>query len=471
MTALGSVAANLRHTALRVVKAHEDNPSKKVDRSSDAPEPAVLKGITKNSSPSIPGQTSGSTNIKDQSFDELDARADSLRSGMNKANTSVAAIDAMSRELTAINNELEIRSLDVLEEHLVGTESEENNFISADELYDYANDGYAPKEVEQAAQFFMDNKFRRDQLSGADQISRRSGNITIGEIHARRLEVNSDVENANVPQNTGTGEYELPTNRDFSTTRLESPQRDQGLFDQQQDAIEESMRTGEEVEFETSDGVIHTILVETNSYRNSANYTVHVDDRTFKVESEIGLEETIEGVASVVEFGSTMDIKEELNPFPDTLKFDKDRRTKQDKDGTKFYVNDLATYSKDHQLTYYKGDENINNAELYYHEIGHGIGRQLDDNTNGTNDSSPAGWPKIDAHEEYYGNLVTEYADKNNKESFAEAFAAYVNAKNHGEDALKDFRAAYPVQAAYIDEEVFGILRPNAPDLDEFPPM
>ncbi len=77
-------------------------------------------------------------------------------------------------------------------------------------------------------------------------------------------------------------------NGDLSISRLESPQRDQALFDSQQDAVEQSLRTGEEVEFENSNGDIIAVKVETLSSGSNGNYTVHVGDQSFSVDSEIG---------------------------------------------------------------------------------------------------------------------------------------------------------------------------------------
>lgn len=357
-------------------------------------------------------------------------------------------------ELNRINNELEHRSLDALENHLVETENTSDNVLTNRDIERLAKDSTAPEEVQQAAQFYLDNPDRFRQL--ATQTGKDSFNVTIGDIHTRQLDVNVNIDHNEAPLIEGDGSYTLPDG-DESVFKSETPQRDQITYRRQQNAIEAAIRTGDEVEFVNSDGQAIPVSVEkVDGPDDSAYYEVTVGDESFSVESEIGIADTISGISNIIEFGSTIGTADGIRQFPDSVRYLKAPKTSSSG------ANRLATYSSDHRLTFNNGNAYIEDAELYFHELGHGIGNDLDGDVEGEPvDASPAGW--ADIHNELAkdpDNFLSDYSNTNDRESFAEAFAAYSVAKSHGEEALQEFREAFPVEAEYLDNNVFGVDNP-----------
>jgi len=390
-------------------------------------------------------------------FNELHAKAESLQASLDGPYHHHDAADKRN-QLDAVNLELEQLSLTVLEEHLLETATDDDKFVSKDELYDLANDGTATDEVQQAAQFFIDNNDLLRKLDVADDhrwFSRVDDKVSLGDIQARQRDVNGNFDTVDEPKLQGDGRYELPDGTAGNiTTSLEAPRRDQAFLDAQQDAIEESIRTGESVEFLNSNGEIIQVRVELDSTGVSSKYKVHVDGHSFELESEIGQVDTIAGVADIVEFGSTMGVPEGIRQYPDSVLFDRDAH----KDNWR------ASYGENHRMTFFEGTDYLQSRERYHHEIAHGIGRDLHDDKEVSKvddedirESSPEDWHAIDDEIGKNNGHVSGYADFNESEGFAEAFAAYMNAKEHGPEALEEFREAYKLQADYIDEYVFGI--------------
>jgi len=236
------------------------------------------------------------------------------------------------------------------------------------------------------------------------------------------------------------------------------------------------MRTGEEVNFINSKGESISIKVIPVNDDANGNYNVTIDGHTVSVSSEIGISSTIAGITNMIEFGSAMGMPEGVRQFPDALVIKKDVGPEvrvKTKDGETVF-NAGARYTSDHQLIFYGSEQWIHDAELYYHEIGHGLGRDINSDLLGRLhralnnsdkpitapssmvDANPYGWQKIHDAAAADNNLVSNYASSSPNESFAEAFAAYIHAKNHGEVALQQFRETFPLQAEYIDKTIFG---------------
>jgi len=268
----------------------------------------------------------------------------------------------------------------------------------------------------------------------------------------------NDIRNRFEPTHSGDGSYTVPKRNNQpinDITQLESPPRGQAVFNVQQDTVEQAMRTGEEVNFINSKGESISIKVIPVNDDANGNYNVTIDGHTVSVSSEIGISSTIAGITNMIEFGSAMGMPEGVRQFPDALVIKKDVGPEvrvKTKDGETVF-NAGARYTSDHQLIFYGSEQWIHDAELYYHEIGHGLGRDINSDLLGRLhralnnsdkpitapssmvDANPYGWQKI--HD-------------------AEAFAAYIHAKNHGEVALQQFRETFPLQAEYIDKTIFG---------------
>lgn len=391
------------------------------------------------------------------STEELHTRADELRSEIVTAGFSEPSAANSHAKLSDVNEELERRSLNALEAHLVETENAEDNILSVRELEDLANDTSLPQETRLAAQFYLDNDKVLDKLDSADVGDEGpDGKFGLRDIHTRQLEINNDIENIDVPTSDTSTTYQLPDGSGNISTNDSLP-RNQAAYDLQQDAIETAIRTGEPVDFVNSEGKTISVTVEAIQDGSAGEFNVKVDGDEFTVTSELGIAETIGGIASIVEFGSALELPQTIRRFPDSVTFDKHYKTEDD---GSLNTNTNATYSSDHNVTYWEGsgDSNFQSTQRYYHELAHGIARDLPD----SDGSLPAGWEAVfndvgkPGGEDYVSGYGTP-ARGGPKEAFAETFAAYMQARDYGSAELQIFRDHFPSQAQYIEEYVLGI--------------
>jgi len=168
----------------------------------------------------------GSETILDLSerAENLQNSIDSL-SAFNRGHT-FDLTSSMQTELDAINEQIESEALQLLEQHLVETESGMDNVLSTPDLEVIAADTTNSPELVAAAQFFIDNRDARVALDAADNPDESfNEKFGIGDIQARRLEIDDDIGNfAEVPHSDG-GNYTVPHEDDNKvTTGLPSPE-------------------------------------------------------------------------------------------------------------------------------------------------------------------------------------------------------------------------------------------------------
>jgi len=370
---------------------------------------------------------------------------------------SAGALDDDQLESRKVEND----ALEFLEEYLVEKESDGDNVLSLKDLEEIAESGDSA-ELRAAAQYFVDNKDAREALDSANNPENSfNEKFGIGDIHARRLELSNDIANLNEVQHPDDGRYTLPhEDSTHVTTGAATPEIGQAAYDQQQNAIEEALRTGESVEFRNSDGDIVEVKIEKQSGRKSADYKVTVDgNSSFDVRSEIGIGDTIAGLTTVINSGSTLNVSEGIRTYPDELKFLKDQKSSGGIGGLfEEKKTTPADYTSGHTMRFYRGDTFIQDQSLYNHEIAHGIGRDLDDASwSLSRDASPAGWGEVmKAAQAEDKDSITNYAGESDAENFAEAFSAYINARNHGPEALETFKENYKHQSEYIEREILA---------------
>lgn len=276
--------------------------------------------------------------------------------------------------------------------------------------------------------------------------------MTLGEIQAARLDAEKDIENV-AEKDDGDADYEVPEGDDFTIgSTANEVEIGQAAFDAQQDAIEESIRTGEEVEFVNSvgDTVGVTVTPNPGSGNDTASYSVQVREGsrtdTFNVDSEIGTENTIASIANIVDWGSSLAVAGPNVPaYPTVVQL------RQERDP----VAAASVFGSTGTMLFYNGTANINRA-TYVHEMGHIIGYALNDASTEEWRFSPAGWEEVLAGAE---GDVSQYL-LNPQEEFSEALAAYANAAEHGPEALAAFREAFPDRSAYIEENILGTQKP-----------
>ncbi|MGE0495356.1 MAG: hypothetical protein AB7S38_39485 [Vulcanimicrobiota bacterium] len=104
-------------------------------------------------------------------------------------------------------------------------------------------------------------------------------------------------------------------------------------------------------------------------------------------------------------------------------------------------------------ITFWNGVGNLT-EQTFNHEMGHLIGerrtpaeRQLEQQF-GPWGRWPRGWEQAAQAD---GNHVSEYATHATAEDFAESWAHYLEAREQGREALREFRLRYPHRAAYLD--------------------
>ena len=274
--------------------------------------------------------------------------------------------------------------------------------------------------------------------------------ISLDEIQAARFNAELYIDNV-AETDDGGGDYEVPDGDDDTIgNTADDVEIGQIAFDAQQNAIEESIRTGEEVKFVNSTGNTVGVTVTATPGNGAASYSVVVregrETNTFTVNSEIGTENTMAGIANIVDWGSSLTTKNPGVPaYPGTVNF----RQESDPEAA------ANVYGPDNVMTFFDGTSYINKT-TYIHELGHVIGYALHDNGSGDERYSPDGWEEV---LDGAAGDVSEYTD-NAQEQFSEALAAYVNAADHGPEALAEFREAFPDRSAYIESMILGTQEP-----------
>jgi len=329
--------------------------------------------------------------------------------------------------------------------------------MSLDELRALAANPSAATEVRASAQYLLDKPSvlnsvmmaasRQPPSTTAGDPGITDNSISLADIQASRLQAgnlpNQIEQNISAPG----GSYSVPDKDDNGIpSTANNPGKGQLLFNSQQEAVEQAIKTGESVEFVNQDGeTIKLVIIQLNG-PGGASYHVSLNggEDHVRVDSEWSTEDTISGIANIIDWGSTFGAAESVPSFPQSVIF-ASRNHDPDPNAPQ------ASVVGDGDMIFF-GGESLNRV-VYNHEQAHVIGIEL--STRQTHYATPEGWAEVVNEAAENGiHRVSQYAYRSPAESFAESVAAYVNARNNGPEALAQFKAAYPYRSAFIEEHV-----------------
>ncbi|MBX2878458.1 MAG: hypothetical protein KTR32_00920 [Granulosicoccus sp.] len=370
-------------------------------------------------------------------------------------------------QVRAHDTETELKVIESVEALLVNGKRGES-VVNRQELQMLTNNPFVAAELKTAARYLLENPSALRTLETAGNrsgVNHLSGDdtISIGDVHARRLNLPRNIPEQAEPPDKTTG-YQVPSENHTQVSGvLDTPNRPTSLYAKQQDTVEFAMRTGRAINFRNSEDALSTLKITQSRTGNNASYLVALTNTAggvvqFDVRSSIGIAKTIEGIANIIEWGTTFNARRGIREFPTTVIFNR-----------KAHVagNIAATYhGKSHTMTFYEGDKTI--SELNYnHEMGHGIGWQLDDVGPGImlfgrssaladwQDFTPVDWESVvDTATAEGVDHATRYAGTSHAEDFAESLSAYMHARDNGSAAIRAFRITYPHRSAYIEKHI-----------------
>ncbi|GMT98396.1 hypothetical protein KH5H1_25150 [Corallococcus caeni] len=220
-------------------------------------------------------------------------------------------------------------------------------------------------------------------------------------------------------------------------------------------AVEEALATGNTVPFTNTDGKTEQVSITPVSlpFGNSDLYVVRVGDDTFTVSIEEGSDADAADVLTQV-IDSYSETPEDLRGSLEHVVVKKD----PDPDGA-------AARAGDGTITFYDGQANVT-ADIFHHEIGHLIGRQVEDandsilsgifeRLSGEPPPIPDGWAEAAASD---GNHLNDYTEESFEKSgvytedFAEAWSEYMRALDGGPKALARFEQMYPERSEILED-------------------
>ncbi len=296
--------------------------------------------------------------------------------------------------------------------------------------------------IEETAQFFLGDG--REVFDAMDTANGRGGNdakVSRSDLFAyraqRAAELDFEIPDRPVPEQT----FEVPTDDD-GLVETDETNRTVPVALEQQQAIVEAIATGEPVAFTNTEGDTQMLRVEQlgGNGEDSVGFELTTEDGTrYRIDSELSVTDTHEAIARIAD-GITQ-VPVHLRGSVDKFRL----VAEEDPDGA------LASYgrsksgwnpfgSTEGRITFYGGVANITES-TFDHELAHGIG-----------DGLPDGWEDAIAAD---GEAPSDYAKESSREDFAEFWPAYVEARQHGEEALAALEAAYPNRFA-ISEVIYG---------------
>ncbi|MFP2899447.1 hypothetical protein [Corallococcus sp. 4LFB] len=229
------------------------------------------------------------------------------------------------------------------------------------------------------------------------------------------------------------------------------------LINPRRAAVEEALATGNPVPFTNTDGKTEQVSV-TQLPGGVAGggddvYVVTVGNDRFTVRVEEGADVDAEAVLAQV-IDSYSETPEDLRGSLEHVVI----KGEADPEGA-------AARAGDGTITFYGGEANVT-ADIFHHEIGHLIGRQVED----ANDSwlsgileklagepppIPDGWADAAAAD---GNHLNDYTEESFEDSgvytedFAEAWSEYMRALDDGPEALAEFERTYPERSEILED-------------------
>ncbi len=302
---------------------------------------------------------------------------------------------------------------------------------------------------------------------GNDSDNDSDNRISRGDLHAQQyrddFEAIGDGRADSLGSNrTGIPEndYRLPNQDDDFVTSQGEANRTPELAAQQETAIVEGLAEGGEVSFTNSNGDVENLtFVQLGGEGDDVKFELRGEDgHTVKISSELSAEETRIALARLSDYYT--EVPEHLRDSVDEISLLQGGKPGKD--------NVAADFRSDgDKIRFYNGLDNLNES-TFDHEFGHGVGYETDGqgegvrgtfnpfdgdvNPFGGSKGAPEGWE--DAIESD-GRRLTEYAETNHEEDFAESWSTYLEAREQGSQALDDYREAFPERFEIL-EEVYG---------------
>ncbi|RKH50560.1 hypothetical protein D7Y23_12925 [Corallococcus sp. AB050B] len=227
------------------------------------------------------------------------------------------------------------------------------------------------------------------------------------------------------------------------------------LINPRRAAVTEALETGNTVPFTNTDGKTEQVSITPVPVPFGDNdiYAVRVGDDTFTVSIERGGDVDAANVLS--------QLVDSYSETPEDLRGSLERVViKKDPD-----PDNAAARAGDGTITFYDGEATVTD-DIFHHEIGHLIGRQVED----ANDSFlsgfferlrgepppiPDGWAEAAAAD---GNHLNDYTEDSFNDSgvytedFAEAWSEYMRALDGGPEALAAFEQLYPERSGILED-------------------
>jgi len=251
----------------------------------------------------------------------------------------------------------------------------------------------------------------------------------------------------------GAGPFEVPNESDDSVVGADESERTDEIAEQQTQSVSEGVESGDEFDFTNSEGqeIQATVREDDGNYYVETSQGARYD---VNFEGDYTAEEREAAVAQILDYQSQVP-EEYQDATEEVLITDREHD-----DGAP------ATYTdSERRITFYEGTQNID-ERIYIHESGHAIGYEAERRSDSWGDrnfpwrqgdedaerGAPEGW--LDAIEGD-GTSVSEYANTNWREDFAEFYLAYHEAEEAGPEALAELQEQYPERYALV-EETYG---------------
>ena len=305
----------------------------------------------------------------------------------------------------------------------------------------------------ESASYLLKNEDVLDRLDVAnDRSNRTDGRISRGdisrEVFQRQLEQARNGELPPGPPADNRGGY-------APTVITRNSERTPEVIAQQELAILEAVNSGKPVSFTNANGHTEELTVrQIQNTRGNAVYEITgADGHTMRIESELGASENRTVLARLADYYTQF--PEHLRDSVNKIEF---RRESDDTAAAVFYP-------FGDRIVFYDGLRNLN-EEVFDHEFAHGIGYENDGLgedvlgyigrifTGSAGEGTPKGWTEAIAADPE--PRISDYANTNIKEDFAECWAAYMEARDNGPEALAKLEEAYPARYAIMDELYHG---------------
>lgn len=298
--------------------------------------------------------------------------------------------------------------------------------------------------LETSADYLLENDDLRDALDTGEE----PGSDTDGKISRSDLSAEIFRRQVDDPwRQTGPA----ASNRDsYEAVEASNAERSTEVIRAQEQSVLDAVTGGQPVQFQNSNGETEELSI--RQVDGGSGKTVYEltgeDGHTIRIESELGASENRTALARIADYYSQL---------PPGVRDSNDRivlsRNPDDSAAADFR-------SREDRIRFYDGLAHLN-EEVFNHEYGHAIGYDEDGlGENGWHrigqvfsgsdgEGTPRGW---DAAAEADPGSVSGYADGSRKEDFAESWAAYLEARENGPEALARLEEAIPSRFAILEQ-------------------